>query len=762
VKNREYVPILLVILSIVILLFPPTSYADELTIPDWVFEKVGKFITDTHLDQYGRLWVGTEEDGVWLFDGTTKGKLGVKHFTTKDGLGDDYVYAVAVDKQGRTWVGHLNHGVSVYNGKEWKNYDVATGPLGERVFDIAVNPKNGNVWMATNAGLARYLPEKDKWDYFTRADGLPSDQVEAIAFNQEGVIYVGTQCDGLAIANAVSDDIKWHTIKGPDIMPFSPAGKGLPSSQINDVLVSKKGDVYVGTSSGLAISTDKGKNWTYVRGKNLKSKLQQIYCPENYTRLRKSVDKALSGLEEYKGILLLEDYVTCLGEDSKGNIWIGYRTAGYEIYDPQQGKIICSKSDKKYIFGIVVSGVEQPLFGCFSEGLKKADWPDETYLLELLIEKKTHEEFISLNAKFPSVATPPSTESLKKMMDKIESLPELEGQQAVYLGEDWTTQGDWVGRYGSGYGVLCATDSPFNHYVGWPDLGYAVMGNVGKHGEKNEGLRHWIHWMKTDDKRVLYNPVIGYRREAEWDDHGEVYSWNFDGPDIWIAIRVPVGMQKVTLYFINPNGHNSTEQNRDYIVEVKNYTDNLAKAHFAPALAKTRVRDFWGGVYKSFVVTGPNKYLIKIDRNYCFNTLISAVMFDQLKGPQPEIPRLFIPFMGDVVYNPPGWSMPKMATKDMMLTETLWNILDNAYDKEENHLIQRQYRVAAYRTALSEEAPRKLQEHWRWKLGIWKKEDRDKFDNKVAAAFKWQVEHNPHIFKDKEESEKEPWWRKYF
>ena len=81
-RNRKYVLFLFIIFSIISLSYASICHADSLIIPDWVFEKVGKLITDTHLDQYGRLWAGTEEDGVWLFDGTTEGKLAVKHFTS--------------------------------------------------------------------------------------------------------------------------------------------------------------------------------------------------------------------------------------------------------------------------------------------------------------------------------------------------------------------------------------------------------------------------------------------------------------------------------------------------------------------------------------------------------------------------------------------------------------------------------------------------------------------------------------------------------
>jgi len=175
-------------------------------------------------DGMDNLWVGTEGNGVWRYapNVSTNGqwthysqKSGVGNHLTPalspasggegDGLGDDYAYSVAVDKQGRIWVGHLNHGVSVYNGTSWRNYDVPHGPIGERVFKIAVCPTDGDVWIGTSAGLTRYEVSKDEWKHYTRnAEGrmqnaemgnqlpqlptsnsyLPSDQISAIAFDK--------------------------------------------------------------------------------------------------------------------------------------------------------------------------------------------------------------------------------------------------------------------------------------------------------------------------------------------------------------------------------------------------------------------------------------------------------------------------------------------------------------------------------------------------------------------------------------------------
>ncbi|MDR1290331.1 MAG: hypothetical protein LBK06_03930, partial [Planctomycetaceae bacterium] len=156
-----------------------------------------KFIVALISDGGNGAWIGTEDEGVFHYNGDGK----ITQYTTKNGLGDNNGYALAIDRLGRLWVGHLNTGVSVFNGEAWKNYDVVDGTIGERIFDIKICPKDGDVWLATSAGITRYKIDADEWEHFTREDGLLEDQVSALAFKFDGTLIVGTQCYGLAIFN---------------------------------------------------------------------------------------------------------------------------------------------------------------------------------------------------------------------------------------------------------------------------------------------------------------------------------------------------------------------------------------------------------------------------------------------------------------------------------------------------------------------------------------------------------------------------------
>ncbi|RYG66424.1 hypothetical protein EON80_15435, partial [bacterium] len=534
-------------------------------------------------DQSGSVWVGMQDWAVWNRIVNSSGKASWRQFTVKDGLGDNDAYAIATDKRGRVWIGHLNHGVSVYNGATWKNYGVLEGPSGERIFDIAVSPKDGDVWIATNTGLSRYSDSLDTWTYFSRANGLPCDQINSIAFDQNGDIYCGTPADGIMLARVSANYSNWKSVRANTTMPSRAKGEGLPSNIVNDVLVTRgtpsgegAGFIYVATVNGLAWSTDHGGTWQFVRGTDWRA---------NLNGLSHKVAPVKVDLDEDE--LLLQDWVTCLSEDHRGLVWIGHLRAGVEARDPRSMRTTFAHPDKA-----LVSNDEDYVRAIL-------DAPGVGYLLGRYgnpANPGVHSLSQSFNAAaasplpvmssngvppFPSPAAPPTATQLDAMTARIRKLSTpLKSGEAAYLGEDWATQGDWVGRYGRGHATLAAMEGgsreSFTRIVKTPDHeligapGYAVNAQNGPHDRT--GMVSWVTWANPDTRRALYDPLIGHRRHAEWTDLSnflDTYPWEWDGPDVWVTVRVPAGMHRASLYFFNKDGQRGHDRFRDFPIELK-------------------------------------------------------------------------------------------------------------------------------------------------------------------------------------------------
>jgi hypothetical protein len=576
---------------------------------------------------------------------------------------------LAIDKLGRLWVGHLNSGVSVYNGKDWKNYDVVDGPIGERIFDIKICPKDGDVWMATSAGISRYKINKDEWEHFTRENGLPEDQASVLAFKNDGTLIVGTQCYGLAIFNRIANgNYKFYQkIDAPErfgpgncspvpLEPREPLDRRHPlngrllSNLINDIIVTKNTDketIYVATNAGFVKMNDQFKGLSFWRGRDYADKVRGLYggAPKGWQQAPK----------EIMDQLLPEDYLTCLAEDEQGVIWLGTRQNGTMLADAISGKksygtIKAMGYPDNFVTKILCLSGGEYLVGFYGGGVVKSIKPFR--LVDRKLEKTrfniaptfsvTKKDF----PKLPSPIKPLTAEELRAMYYKLKKIHhQSKPPKVLALNDDWRTQGDWIDRYGRHSAVQCAMAGGGDFFGGYFLHEMESCAWIGKnYRQKNDQIRRWIHWFTSNDKRVLQCLWSGGRMQAEWDDHKEAYPMSLDGPHIYSMYKVPQGKYILSFYFFNKDGHDGANRLRDCVISVKTMklSNELfeklgnkgidAEREFINARSNitTRVNNFWGGVYKRFLIdVEKNEYItVQINANYSFNTIVSGVFFD--------------------------------------------------------------------------------------------------------------------------------------
>ena len=754
----------------------------------WDSGKQGGFVTALCADRRGDTFVGTEDNGLWRWDGHAWTQFTAE--SPSGGPGDNDIYSLACDRLGRLWCGTDRSGVSVYADGRWQTYGPLDGPLGSHVTALAVSPKDGSVWMGSELGIARYR-DGWGWRYWTRADGLPADQITCLAFAKDGTLYVGTDCDGLAVGSPRNDFKVWRHIPGPLRPADQGRGRGLPSALVNCLLVGRTGTIYCGTNAGLAWSSNGGRAWVYRRGGDWLDKGAGTYnngltdnaklsglevsplhprhgergfaiaaaggaaglflAPRGFTggqvwacsdaidtrgvpspapqvvyqnerwgtfswaaqhlvpgasyhvRLHfaecahdgpgqrvfsvfcnglpvlehfdifraaggkdRAIVKGFPARADGLGRLtlafqgagiqgtsspadLLEDYVTALAEDGQGRLWVSHRQAGLEALDERTGARVWpgpkDVQPSDYIASLLPT----------AHGLCVGEYGDGLGLLTLGSVAPGALRVATQPASLPFPAAAPTEASLRGMLGRITRLTSTgkNTTQVAYLGPDWATQGDWVGRYGRQYAVLFAARSPIDHEI-ISDPSYHVAAMVGPHCGPDEGLRHWVQWVHTDDPRVLYDPIPGYRRESEADDHGESYPATYEGPDVWARITVPAGIHRVSLYFMNKDGHDWNNRFRDYLVEIKPDRKTVAEAQDAPVLARARVHGFWQGEYTQFAVSGPASYWVRVDKNFSLNVILQSVMLDRLDGPPVRFQQNRMPWMGDYVYAAPN------------------------------------------------------------------------------------------------------------
>jgi ligand-binding sensor domain-containing protein/signal transduction histidine kinase len=133
----------------------------------------------------GQIWAGTR-NGLARFDGQNW-----KLFTTRDGLADNAVRAIAEDAGGTIWAGTENGGLASFKGGKFVSFRAgADGPPGDDI-SCLYPETNGVLWVGTAGhGLARL--ENGKWTRFASTNGLASDNISYITGDDAGFLWIGS------------------------------------------------------------------------------------------------------------------------------------------------------------------------------------------------------------------------------------------------------------------------------------------------------------------------------------------------------------------------------------------------------------------------------------------------------------------------------------------------------------------------------------------------------------------------------------------
>ena len=139
------------------------------------------------VDPGGRVWVGFQNIGVGVWDGS--------NWTVYDNstffLADNNVKSVAFDSTAGVWVGTNSGGASRFDGVNWLLFDNTNSGLpNNHVAGIVCTASE--VWLATEGGVAVY--NGSSWSVMNTANSaLASDTVNALALDQNGVVWAATQ-----------------------------------------------------------------------------------------------------------------------------------------------------------------------------------------------------------------------------------------------------------------------------------------------------------------------------------------------------------------------------------------------------------------------------------------------------------------------------------------------------------------------------------------------------------------------------------------
>jgi signal transduction histidine kinase/CheY-like chemotaxis protein/ligand-binding sensor domain-containing protein len=162
-----------------------------------------------------KVWVATFFGGLNSYDKKTNT---FKHYRHSDkdpkSISSDRLSCMLEDKNGNFWIGTMDGGLNLLDRRtntftRFQHDEKHNSISNNTVLDISQDSQ-GNIWLATFAGMDLFDPETKHFTVYKKKDGLPSDLTYAVRADDLGKIWVSSSY-GLSVFNPTNRTFKNYT-----------------------------------------------------------------------------------------------------------------------------------------------------------------------------------------------------------------------------------------------------------------------------------------------------------------------------------------------------------------------------------------------------------------------------------------------------------------------------------------------------------------------------------------------------------------------
>ncbi len=291
------------------------------------------------------LWVGTSA-GVHEVDASSGRLRGT--FTRKEGLANEYVFAVGLDRKGYKWFGTNAGGVSRYKDGQWKTFFPMHGLADYWIYSFG-EQRNGDFWIGTWAGVNKVDGKTGKFSTYVKelvnewVYGISVDAADRVWFGTEGGVSMfdgqrwtsWTHKQGLGAPNDENLPFSTNTGLGTRSRHDLSVGADGPATYnpnyVFSILAAADGSIWAGTWGG-GVGRWDGKAWTnYTARQGLAGNIVYSMAQDKAGVLWFGTNRGLSRYDGHgfknlgvaEGLLDQNVYAVAVAPD--GDVWAGTR-----------------------------------------------------------------------------------------------------------------------------------------------------------------------------------------------------------------------------------------------------------------------------------------------------------------------------------------------------------------------------------------------------------------------------------------------------
>jgi ligand-binding sensor domain-containing protein/signal transduction histidine kinase len=317
-------------------------------------------VTDLCEDRQGDLWIGTRQSGVFFLQ-TNR----VVRFDPQNKLGNTQVNSLAVDNSGVLWIG-TRRGLDSWDGKGFHHFTRADGLPDENVTSIFA-AHDGTLWVTTRAGICVWRNGRLE-PYAFNADS-PGRNPEFLGVYEDRRKNLWAFGDTYLINLSDSLGNRLNNFRRGD----------LSSSRLWSLCETRDGRLWVGTSGQglLQFTGDASKPFRPVTVRNLKiPKDVRSVCEDSEGNLWLGTDN--NGLvqlhqERLRLFGAMENLpgtpVSCLTGDAAGQIWVVFASGGIFSGDDQRFELKKDMPEAKFVSSVAADTASNVWFGVTGFGV---------------------------------------------------------------------------------------------------------------------------------------------------------------------------------------------------------------------------------------------------------------------------------------------------------------------------------------------------------------------------------------------------------
>jgi len=266
----------------------------------------------------GKIWVGTNTS-VSEIDIENDPSNIISHTPVNDVTNN-----IISDQSGRIWIGTAQNGIAVFDGNNWTNYNKNNSDLPDNTIKSLVSDATagGEIWIATDDGVVS--TDEVNWNVYRSAGS--DNTATGVAIDDDGTIWVSTSND---LAHITIGQSTWTNQNIPDLPEgiqgllidgygskwlstqegfckydgysctvYNVTNSPLPNDDVQIIQQDNQGCFWIGTSGGLSILSALTSSFTYDK---------QTLCNTMTIPMRNSSTGALDQSWYINGVYLSSD-----------------------------------------------------------------------------------------------------------------------------------------------------------------------------------------------------------------------------------------------------------------------------------------------------------------------------------------------------------------------------------------------------------------------------------------------------------------------